>query len=649
MTTYRCGKTTGRATTLVSFVAMITMCCLPTQAFAAPDPIGSWSPTAPFLEARDFAVAASLPNGEVLLAGGKEAANTPTTSSEIYNPYIGTWSATTAMGAPRDFAVAASLPNGDVLVAGGDGEVSGRGDYLSSTEIYDPFTASWSPGNAMLETREGADAATLPGGEVLVTGGEGSGRTYLSTSETYDPSTEAWSVATPMLEARERAVAASLPNGDVLVAGGENEHGYLATSEIYDPATKTWSVAAPMLEAREGAAAVSLPNGDVLVVGGENQNGDLATSEIYDAGTNTWTAGPAMAEAREGAAAVSMSDGAVLVAGGHGISPLASSELFYSAPQAAVAGGEFGDQTVGELSPVSVLVVTNVGAQPLTIHAAELKGAGVAEFTIVADACSGRTLAFGQDCTISVRFTPAAIGISDARVALSDNEVVPASIALVGFGVKPNSGPTGPQGPTGATGSEGAAGSQGPTGPQGSTGSQGPDGSQGSSGAQGPIGPEGITGQKGANGTNGATGATGANGSNGATGVKGATGASGNNGATGSQGPQGAKGATGARGPAGRVELITCERVKKTDKGKSKVIQTCKTTSGSSPIKFTTEGLKIAAVLSRGKTTYATGFEIGSGGTTRLVIIPHHGIGKGSYTLTLKRGGKEQHEAITID
>jgi hypothetical protein len=42
--------------------------------------------------------------------------------------------------------------------------------------------------------------------------------------------------------------------------------------------------------------------------------------------------------------------------------------------QAQVAGGDFGDQAVGEPSPVSVLDVTNVGAQELVIAAAVLEG-----------------------------------------------------------------------------------------------------------------------------------------------------------------------------------------------------------------------------------------------------------------------------------
>jgi hypothetical protein len=273
-----------------------------------------------------------------------------------------------------------------------------------------------------------------------------------------------------------------------------------------------------------------------------------------------------------------------------------------------VAGGDFGDQTVGEPSPVSVLDVTNVGAQALAITAAKLEGADSADFAITADACAGRKLAFEQSCAITARFTPASAGLLEATIALTDNEPSATEIELSGTGVAANSGPTGPQG---------------------STGAQGPAGSQGSAGAQGPAGPEGATGQ------------TGAQGSAGTIGPQGATGAAG------LQVPAGPAGATGARGPAGQLELITCQRVKKKSSGK--ITQTCKTSLSGSPIKFTTEGLKIAAVLSRGARTYATGFAIDSGGTTRLLISPRRGIGKGSYTLTLERGGRQQRETILID
>jgi hypothetical protein len=286
-----------------------------------------------------------------------------------------------------------------------------------------------------------------------------------------------------------------------------------------------------------------------------------------------------MLQAREGPSAVSLPNGGVLLAGGDDPGALESSELFYSAPQAQAAGGDFGDQTVGEPSPVAVLIVTNIGAQTLSITGATLEGADSADYAITADACAGRRLAFEQSCTIAARFTPTTTGLREATVALSDNEPSPTAIALTGTGVAANSGPSGPTGP------QGPAGAIGPT---GMTGATGPQGSPGATGAKGPA---------------------------------------------------------GAQGPAGQVELITCERVKK---AKGKVVQHCTTTTAGSPIKFTTKGLKIAAALSRGKVTYATGFAIGASARMRLLVSPRRAIGKGNYTLTLKRGGKQLRETVSI-
>jgi Collagen triple helix repeat (20 copies) len=227
----------------------------------------------------------------------------------------------------------------------------------------------------------------------------------------------------------------------------------------------------------------------------------------------------------------------------------------------------------------------------LKISSASVDGADPDQFHIKPEACIGRTLASGQSCAITVEFVPNKVGLAEAEIQLTDNAPVAAHIGLFASARTAEAGPAGPSGPTGA---------QGPTGPEGTAGA---------AGAQGPAG---------------------------------MTGAQGTTGATGSKGPAGP---AGARGPAGQVELITCERVKK---GGGKIAQSCKTSPSDSPIKFTTSGLKLAATLTRGKVIYATGFEIGSGATTRLLVSPRRGIGKGSYTLTLRRGGKQQRETLTI-
>ena len=118
---------------------------------------GDWS-SGPYLfgiyEQRAFAAAAPLPNGDVLLAGGKSLFEQPLQSVQSYDQASGTWGLLGQMNEPREFAVAAALSNGEVLVAGGQNV----GGYLSTAETYDPATNTWTAVASMLEAREGAAA-----------------------------------------------------------------------------------------------------------------------------------------------------------------------------------------------------------------------------------------------------------------------------------------------------------------------------------------------------------------------------------------------------------------------------------------------------------------------------------------------------------
>jgi hypothetical protein len=431
---------------------------------------GGWTPTTPFTDGRDFAAAAALPDGSVLLAGGKDDNSVPLQSAAIFDPLTAEWQTAAELEVPRAFAAAAALPDGEILVAGGHNNATG---YLSSAEQYDSLTDSWAPAPAMLQAREAPIAAVLPDGEVLVAGGEDSEHQYLATAETYNATTGIWTAVAPMREPRERAVAEPLPDGDVLVAGGENNDGPLATAEVYDPTTNSWSAVAPMGYTREGAASAVLSNGDVLVTGGEGESEEgepgesiLAAAETYDPATNEWSEVAPMEVAREGAVAATLPSGAALVMGGFdGTEALDSAELFYSPPQASVAGGEFGRRPLGVTTEDEVLVVTNVGAQSLSIHSVTLGGADPGDFAVVADGCGARTLADGQTCTITTTFTPSAAGLRQASLTLDTNGPYSSETALKGTGVATSTPP--PAGPTGSIG---------PTGSKGSTGAQGPAG-----------------------------------------------------------------------------------------------------------------------------------------------------------------------------
>ncbi len=75
----------------------------------------------------------------MLIAGGGGSSGA-LSSDELYNPATGTWSSTASLSTARYAHTATLLPSGKVLLAGGVGGSS----YLSSAELYNPANGFWS-------------------------------------------------------------------------------------------------------------------------------------------------------------------------------------------------------------------------------------------------------------------------------------------------------------------------------------------------------------------------------------------------------------------------------------------------------------------------------------------------------------------------
>jgi len=120
-----------------------------------------------------------------------------------------------------------------VLVTGGTG-----GGYLSTTELYNPATNSWSSAGSMAGARECHTATLLSSGKVLVAGGFISNTSPLASSELYDPATNSWSSVGAMAVNRGFHTATLLNSGQVLIAGG-SPNGYasaaISSAELYTP------------------------------------------------------------------------------------------------------------------------------------------------------------------------------------------------------------------------------------------------------------------------------------------------------------------------------------------------------------------------------------------------------------------------------
>lgn len=391
-------------------------------------------------------------------------------STELFNPATGEFTdlaGNPVLGVARVEAVAVPLANGEVLIGGGSGVGAEK-----TAELFDPATGTFRSTTPLAKGRIGAVAAPLPGGGVLIAGGSASGGG--TSAEVLEPGTGVTPIPALLTAERVKAVATPLPDGEVLIAGGSGS----ASAERYISSEKTFTaVAGTETVARQEAVAGLLADGQVLIAGGAagESGAELFSPVPRSFGALPVSMNTEMRDGRVAASAAPLQDGQFLILGGSTSSKTA--ELFFSAPQATVAGGAFGDQTVGDPSAASVLVITNVGAQALSIGTPSLGGG---EFALAGESCAGRTLAFEQSCTVAVRFTPSATGLKEAKITLPDNEPSgSAMIALSGTGVAADTGPkgetgsTGPKGETGATSATGPAGATGATGPKGATGTPG--------------------------------------------------------------------------------------------------------------------------------------------------------------------------------
>jgi hypothetical protein len=104
-------------------------------------------------------------------------------SAEIYNPATGRWTPTAPLNAPRFDHTATTLPDGQVLVAGGTS--SGYGSGFATAELYDPAANRWTPTEPLSQGFARHRAVPLPNGQVLLMGGDGTPRGAQRAAERY--------------------------------------------------------------------------------------------------------------------------------------------------------------------------------------------------------------------------------------------------------------------------------------------------------------------------------------------------------------------------------------------------------------------------------------------------------------------------------
>lgn len=430
---------------------------------------GTFTATGSMTTARFSHTATLLSNGKVLIAGGKSNGSTYLDTAELYDPASGTFTAIdSTMGSPRDAQSATLLSDGTVLLAGGGIASTGFLTVTGSADIYNPATNTFTPLAASLSVARAYHTATLlPNGTVLLAGGGNSSDPSvgefqaLSSVEIYNPTTKTFSFAASLNFARGFFASTLLGNGNVLAEGGFNgtntNYTILASAELYtstgtlapvaglSPASLTF--ASQTLNTTSAAQTITLTNtgNAALTISGialtGTNAGDFAQTNACPASlaanancTISVTFKPTATGART--ANVSFTDNA---AGSPQLVPLTGTGAAANTPAVTFAPTSlaFASQPLNTTSAAQTITVTNSGTAALTISGVTLTGTNAGDFAQT-NACPA-SLAANANCAISVTFKPTATGARTAAISVADNATgSPQAVPLTGTGAAAN-------------------------------------------------------------------------------------------------------------------------------------------------------------------------------------------------------------------
>ncbi len=166
---------------------------------------------------RAYATATSVGELVVIAGGGADKSGSAQETYEIFDAISGKFSATLSkklLTGPRMQHAAARLPDGRLLLVGG--RAAPDGPLLHSAELLDPVTAERIAimGNAgLVDGRLSPQLLVLDSGEVLVAGGYDTAGKSVTSVERFDPRTRSFRRLSLRLTAHSEALASELPGG----------------------------------------------------------------------------------------------------------------------------------------------------------------------------------------------------------------------------------------------------------------------------------------------------------------------------------------------------------------------------------------------------------------------------------------------------
>lgn len=263
-------------------------------------------------------------------------------ASFTVNVLAGLFSAAAAPGADRFGGVTVLLPDGTVLIAGGRTAPTNASTALDSFQIYDPGSNSFTTptlnatnAQATMHSKRYRPAAVLlPDGRVYITGGIDETNAVVKTADIYDPANGGFlknsgaGQPADLGSARWGHTATVLPSGKVLLAGGFSDNAGatpIATLELFNPATPATTpppvgggTPVTLTYARGNHTATAGVDGRVLILGGVAVSDTTAHQTAAEVVTETAAThlDSLMKVARVNHTATLLDDGRILVVGG---------------------------------------------------------------------------------------------------------------------------------------------------------------------------------------------------------------------------------------------------------------------------------------------------------------------------------------------
>ncbi|MBL8100645.1 MAG: hypothetical protein JNK81_15795 [Anaerolineales bacterium] len=210
-------------------------------------------------------------DGKIYVAGGmlgETSFDGQAKTFWVYDPQTNDWTVLADMPFGRTAGGIAEI-DGKLYVTGG---MSPRGNDPTELWVYDPATNTWDDSLAHLPTQRDHVIIVSYDKKLYVVGGRYS--TNLSTVEIYDSSTDTWSQGPDMPTGRS-GMAFAIINGQLHTIAGEDIEAYIVymKHEVFDFASQTWVSLHDIPRPLNAPVAVAV-DGYIYVMGGGSLTGN---------------------------------------------------------------------------------------------------------------------------------------------------------------------------------------------------------------------------------------------------------------------------------------------------------------------------------------------------------------------------------------